>query len=122
MKILIVDDEIEIREILRLWCEEEGFTVYDAENGREAVVIQRQTPVDFMICDLIMPVQEGIETITYFNQEFPNVTIIAISGGGKIGPDSYLEVASQLGAWKTFRKPLNRQELIDTIIAKKQHT
>lgn len=122
MKILLVDDEKEIREILRLWCEEAGFTVCEAENGREAVAIQRQAPADFMICDLIMPVQEGIETITYFSQEFPDVTIIAISGGGKIGPESYLELASQLGAWKIFRKPLDRQDLIEAIKARHHHT
>lgn len=115
MKVLIVDDEHDIRAILRMWCEEEGFDVFEAENGREGVKIQQETPVDVLICDLIMPVQEGIETISLFRQKFPDVGIIAISGGGKIGPDSYLEVARQLGAWKAFRKPLDISVLISSI-------
>jgi len=115
MKVLIIDDEPEIREILRVYCEAEGFDVFEAENGREGVKIQRMSPADMLICDLIMPVQEGIETITGFRQEFPKVGIIAISGGGKIGPESYLEVAQQLGAWKVFRKPLDISVLIKAL-------
>jgi DNA-binding NtrC family response regulator len=115
MKILIIDDEPEIRSILRMWCEEEGYTVFDAENGREGVHIQRKHRANMLICDLIMPVQEGIETITLFKQTFPEVGIIAISGGGKIGPDSYLEVAEQLGAWKVFRKPIDITMLLKVL-------
>lgn len=114
MKILIVDDEPQIREILRIWFEQEGFTVLVAENGREGVRLQRRDPAQLLICDLIMPDQEGIETITSFKKEFPGVGIIAISGGGKIGPDSYLEIAVQLGAWKAFKKPLDIPQLIES--------
>ena len=114
MKILIIDDELQIREILRIWFEQEGFTVLDAENGREGVKMQRRNPAQLLICDLIMPDQEGIETITSFKKEFPGVGIIAISGGGKIEPDSYLEIAVQLGAWKAFKKPLDIPLLIES--------
>lgn len=112
MKILIVDDDDHIRDVFRMWLEREGFEIYDAENGKKGVELQRSTPVDLMICDLIMPVQEGIETITQFQTEFPRIGIIAISGGGKIGPDSYLTVAEQLGAWRIFTKPVDMPLLI----------
>ena len=115
MKILIIDDEPDVREILRMWCEDEGHTVIEAENGRQGVEMQKRTSVDMLICDLIMPVQEGIETITLFRKEFPGVGIIAISGGGKIGPESYLEVARQLGAWRAFSKPLDVKRLIEAL-------
>ena len=115
MKILIIDDEPEIRTILRMWCEEEGFTVYEAENGKKGVEVQKKEHADLLICDLIMPVQEGIETISLFRQDFPGVGIIAISGGGKVGPNSYLEIARQLGAWKAFAKPLDIANLLDAI-------
>jgi FixJ family two-component response regulator len=62
-----------------------------------------------------MPVQEGIETITQVKFEFPNIGIIAISGGGKIGPDSYLSVAEHLGAWRVFTKPIDMRHMIETI-------
>lgn len=115
MKILVVDDDPRIREIFRMWLEREGFEVFEAENGMEGVKVQRQQSVDMLICDLIMPVQEGIETITQFRHEFPSIGIIAISGGGKIGPDSYLTVAEHLGAWRVFKKPVDMKELIAAI-------
>lgn len=115
MKILVVDDDPNIRELFRLWLERAGLEVYEAENGKRGVEVQRTTPVDILICDLIMPVQEGIETITKFKNDFPKVGIIAISGGGKIGPDSYLTVAEHLGAWRVFSKPVNMPQLIKAI-------
>lgn len=115
MKILIVDDDIRIREIFRMWLEREGFEVFEAENGMEGMRVQRENLVDLLICDLIMPVQEGIETITQFRDEFPKTGIIAISGGGKIGPDSYLTVAKHLGAWKVFKKPVDMAQLVEAI-------
>ena len=115
MKILIVDDDDRIRDLFRMWLEREGFEVYEAENGKKGVGVQRESPVDLLICDLIMPVQEGIETITQFRDEFPEIGIIAISGGGKIGSDSYLAVAEQLGAWQVFTKPVDMPLLIETI-------
>jgi DNA-binding NtrC family response regulator len=115
MKILIVDDDDRIRDLFRMWLERAGFEVYEAENGRKGVEVQQATPVDLLICDLIMPVQEGIETITQFRDAFPEIGIIAISGGGKIGPDSYLAVAEHLGAWRVFTKPVDMPLLIETV-------
>ncbi|MBE0582588.1 MAG: response regulator, partial [Desulfofustis sp.] len=115
MKILIIDDEPAIRDILRTWFEMEGLTVYEAGDGQEGVRIQKKTAVDMLVCDLIMPVQEGIETISYFRSSFPEVGIIAISGGGRLAPDQYLEIARQLGAWKIFRKPLDIKQILEAV-------
>ena len=115
MKILIIDDDDRIRDLFRLWLEKAGFEVYEAENGKKGMEVQQKTPVDLIICDLIMPVQEGIETITRFSNDYPEIGIIAISGGGKIGPDSYLAVAEHLGAWRVFTKPVDMPLLIKTI-------
>lgn len=115
MKILLVDDDVRIRELFRMWLEREGYEVFEAENGREGVEIQLKNPADLLICDLLMPVQEGIETITRFKKDFPKTGIIAISGGGKIGPDSYLAVAEHLGAWKVFAKPVDMASLVEAI-------
>ena len=112
---MVVDDDHHVRDVFRMWLEREGFEVYDAENGKKGVELQRSTHVDLMICDLIMPVQEGIETITQFQTEFPGIGIIAISGGGKIGPDSYLTVAEQLGAWRIFTKSVDMPLLIEAL-------
>lgn len=115
MKILIVDDEPGIRGVLRVWFEREGFTVVEAENGKVGIEVHQQTPVELMVCDLIMPVKEGIETISYFRRNYPTVGIIAISGGGRLAPDGYLELAQQLGAWKIFSKPLNMPAVVKAV-------
>ncbi|PHR29463.1 MAG: response regulator [Desulfotalea sp.] len=115
MKILIIDDDPRIRNLFRMWLEREGLEVFEAENGMEGVREQRQRPMDLIVCDLIMPVQEGIETITQIKSEYPDVGIIAISGGGKIGPDSYLSVAQHLGAWRVFTKPVDMRLMVETI-------
>jgi DNA-binding NtrC family response regulator len=115
MKILIIDDDNRIRNLFRMWLEREGYDVFEAENGKEGVKVQREHLMDLIVCDLIMPVQEGIETITQIKSEYPDVGIIAISGGGKIGPDSYLSVAEHLGAWKVFTKPVDMRLMIQTI-------
>jgi DNA-binding response OmpR family regulator len=115
MKILVIDDDDLVRGLVRLWLERAGYEVYDAENGKKGYGVQQKTPVDLLICDLIMPVQEGIETIRQFRENYPEIGIIAISGGGKIGGDAYLVMAEQLGAWRIFTKPLNRALLLETI-------
>ncbi len=116
MKILVIDDEERIRTLIRISLERAGFEVYEAENGRKGVQLRRTVAIDLLICDLIMPVQDGIETITEFRQEFPDTGIIAISGGGKIGPDSYLRVAEQLGAWRVFTKPVDMEALHTAVV------
>jgi DNA-binding response OmpR family regulator len=115
MKILIVDDEEQVREILRMWLEKAGYEVFEAVDGKMGVDVHRKTPVDMLICDLIMPGQEGFETITQFKNQYPDVCIIAISGGGQIGPESYLPVATSLGAWRVYRKPLGIALMIEEI-------
>jgi len=62
-----------------------------------------------------MPEKKGIETITELKREFPNVKIIAISGGGRIVPDAYLHIAKSPGADRTFPKPIDWPELIKTV-------
>ena len=89
-----------------------GYTVVDAENGRKGIRKQREEPVDLVITDLIMPEQEGLETITLLKREFPEVKIVAISGGGRIGPEAYLPTAQELGADLVFSKPFDVKEFV----------
>lgn len=118
-RIILIDDDFLIRDMLSEFLEEFGYEVITAADGAAGLKLQRQQPADLIITDLIMPGQEGIETIIQLNKEFPSTKIIAISGGGKIGPDSYLKIASLLGA-TTMEKPLNiyaLREVIADIIA-----
>ena len=108
--------------LFRMWLEKAGFAVFEAENGLQGIEAHQKNHVDVVICDLIMPVQEGIETITYFINTYPEVGIIAISGGGKLDPDSYLAVAEQLGAWRVFTKPVDMARCIEAIREWQQKT
>lgn len=114
-RILVIDDDEQIRFLLQQMLEQEGFEVDVAQDGRIGMMLHRKNPAELVITDIIMPDQEGLETIQQFRQEFPKVKIIAISGGGRIGPESYLVLAKKFGAMKTFVKPIDRDELLEAI-------
>ncbi len=114
-RILIVDDEDEIRNMLRQMFEREGFEVVEAPDGKEALKIFRKEQTDLVITDIIMPEQEGLETIIKLKKEFPKVKIIAMSGGGIIEPEPYLNMAEKVGALRTFTKPVKREEILETV-------
>jgi PAS domain S-box-containing protein len=113
--ILVIDDDDQFRGMLRETLEHAGYDVADAPNGKEGIRLYRENPADLVITDIIMPEKEGIETIRELKRDFPEVKIIAISGGGRIGPDSYLKMAKGLGAQRTLTKPLERDELLKTV-------
>ena len=100
---------------LRRILEREGYEVVTVPDGKEGVKCYRENPTDLIITDLIMPEKEGIETITELRRDFPDVKIIAISGGGRINPKAYLGIAEYLGAQYTFSKPVERKELIKAV-------
>lgn len=111
-RILVVDDDPNIRQMLRSMLEREGYDVEAAANGRECLEFFRSAPAELVITDIIMPEQEGIETIRQLRADYPNCKIIAISGGGRIGPSDYLSMAKLLGATHTLAKPFDRAQLI----------
>jgi len=115
MRILIIDDDEQIRDLLRQVMEWSGYTVVEAENGRKGMRRQREEPADLVITDLIMPEQEGLETITLLKKEFPGVKIVAISGGGRIGPEAYLPAARELGADLVFSKPFDVKNFVTAV-------
>ena len=114
-RILVIDDDIQVRQMLKQILERAGYEVADAPDGKEGIELYRQTPTDLIITDIIMPEKEGIETILELRREFPDVKIIAISGGGRFDPDVYLDAAGKFGVARTFRKPVDRKELLDAI-------
>ncbi len=115
MRILVIDDDEQICDLLQMSLELSGFTVGVAENGRIGERMYEQEPYDLIITDLLMPDQEGMETITSLKQNYPAIKIIAISGGGRIGPEAYLPDALLLGADLAFTKPFDLEELIKAV-------
>jgi CheY-like chemotaxis protein len=119
--ILVVDDEDQIRRLIREVLEQAGYHVTEARDGMEALQQYRLAPADLVIMDILMPAQDGLETTTALRREFPNVKVIAITGGSDmIGILSFLDVAKMLGAHSTLQKPFEMKTLLDTVQAELQ--
>lgn len=110
--ILLVEDDLELRTMLRTALTRKDYTVIEAGNGREALLKFKPDVTDLVITDLIMPDEDGLKVIMKIREKKPGVKVIAISGGGKAGPGSYLNLASALGADKVFSKPFSVADLI----------
>ncbi len=115
IRVLVIDDEPQIRSMLRLMLERDGYEVEEAPDGIEGIRIYRQNPLDLIISDLIMPNQDGIGMMIELKKEFPDIKIIAMSGGGLNKPEGYLEGAKKLGAKSTLTKPIDRKELLRAV-------
>src|SRR5512133_1822843 len=113
--VLIVKDDKELREMLKMRILRKKFTVLEAENGKAAITHFKPLVTDLVVTDLIMPEEDGLKVVIKLRELKPSVKIIAISGGGKVGPGSYLNLAKALGADAIFSKPFSINELISKI-------
>jgi CheY-like chemotaxis protein len=114
-RIMVVDDDDLFRAMLNKLLHNAGYSVIVAESGIEALSRQQDDPVDLIITDIIMPDKEGIEIIMELRKKYPATKIIAMSGGGRINPKQYLELAQRLGARKTFAKPFKTTEMLAAV-------
>jgi CheY-like chemotaxis protein len=114
-RILVIDDEDLIREIVKEMLEAEGYVVFTAANGKEGLRLFRKESPDLIITDIFMPEMEGLETIRELHRGSPQVKIVAISGGGEKGMLSFLSHAKRFGALRTLEKPFSRDELLTTV-------
>ena len=113
--VLVVDDDILARQSIRRTLERAGHDVTEAGNGKQALTILEKESPTVVIMDLIMPDMEGIETIREIRRRGSTVNNLAVSGGGRIDADTYLDYATSLGANRVLEKPFNRDALLDAI-------
>ena len=113
--ILLVEDDEQLRSMLRIVLDRAGHEVQEAGNGKEALEIYNRRPTDLIVTDIVMPDKEGLETILEFRRIYPDVKIIAMSGGGRTGAHNYLQLAKKLGADYILTKPFSNQEILDGI-------
>jgi CheY-like chemotaxis protein len=113
--ILVVDDERQVRTLLRRILETSGYTVIEASNGMEAINLYKAQKPDLVITDMVMPEKEGVESIIELKRFDRDIKIIAISGGGRMGPEEYLHLANKLGARFTFEKPFEVADLLHAV-------
>ena len=116
-RILVVDDEELARFTIREILETAGHEVVEATNGNEAISSQSANPCALMITDIIMPEKDGVETTIELKHDYPDLKIIAISGGGRTKNLDLLQLADEFGADKILAKPFSEDELIERVNA-----
>ena len=118
-RVLVIDDNSDIREMIQTVLQHAGYEVTLAADGGKGIEAQRAQAFDLVITDIFMPQQDGIETIGLMKKEFPRTPIIAMSGGGRFvtrqpGVD-YLAAARAFGADRLLRKPFDIDELLEAV-------
>ena len=113
-RILIIDDERDIRNLLRDLFHSKGYEVVEAENGEDGLRVFQSTPVDLVMTDILMPEKEGLSTIMDLKKENPTLKIIAMSGGA-LKSGQYLTFARKFGADKVLEKPFHLQSVLQAV-------
>jgi DNA-binding response OmpR family regulator len=116
-RVLVIDDEPAIREGLRALLQQQGHAVTAAGDGRAGLRHLAENEVDLVITDIVMPRQDGIETIVALRRLHPDVGILAISAGVGLERGDYLSMARKLGAHCTLAKPFSPAALLDAVTA-----
>ncbi len=114
-RILVIEDDNDVRTMICEILTREGHEILQAGNGNEGIKQLKKSRVNIVITDLLMPEKEGIETIREISKEFPEIKILAISGGGICIPEDYLDLARTMGADATLPKPFGKKELLNAL-------
>ncbi len=124
-KILVIDDDKDVRKALELVLSRAGHDVVLADRGEPGLERLREDGADLVITDIIMPGIDGVAVVNSIRAEFPGVPVVVISGGGNVEPEkfdpgaiattAYLASATRAGADRTLTKPFERQELVEAV-------
>jgi len=114
-RILVIDDEVGARQLLRRVLEREGYFIVEAKDGEEGINLFLADSCDMIITDLVMPVKDGLKTIIDVREFAPTVPVLAISGGGTIAKERYLSAAGFIERVETLAKPFTHGELVNAV-------
>ena len=114
-EILVVDDEHLTRNIIRRILERAGHTVIEAEDGAACLEQIRQIPPDLVIIDVFMPKMDGLEAVTAIREQWPQIRIIGITGGGVRREMMFLDAIEDCGAHRVMTKPVNANDLTQMV-------
>ena len=114
-RILIIDDEPALRDLFKALLEAQGHEVAVAHHGREAIAMLGERSFDLVMTDVLMPEQDGLETIMQIRGRWPKLRVLAMTGGGHLDAHYYLRVAKNLGATSLLQKPFSADELLHAI-------
>jgi DNA-binding response OmpR family regulator len=115
LTVLIVDDDSQVRFLLKTILEDAGYEVDEAETGIEALKRYDPDRHDIVILDIIMPDMEGVETLRRLRTRDPSVRVIAVSGGGRLEGEHYLKMMRGFGLQYTFPKPVDPDKLLEAV-------
>ncbi|MBF0176032.1 MAG: response regulator [Magnetococcales bacterium] len=117
-RILVMDDDPVIRQLLLAILQEAGHEVRTASDGRAGMALYKTERPDVVITDLLMPELDGVGVIRELQSLEPNVRIVALSGGGRVlTAETSLDVARRLGACIMVAKPFTAQDVLDAVVA-----
>ena len=104
-RMLVIEDDDDVRSMLAQVLGTAGHSVVEAQNGEEAIRFLKNQPFDLVIVDILVPEKDGFEIIHEMKKTLPEVKIIAISGAPRFGFYNPLEAAEIFGAHRTVSKP-----------------
>ena len=111
-RILVVDDEYDVRLALRKLLESAGYEVVEASTSEEAVERFREAPTDLVITDLFIPTEGGLAVIQKVIADQPDLNVVAMSGSAVGLMDETFAAARKQGAVQTFKKPFQTDEVL----------
>lgn len=115
-RVLIVDDDHLLLQALSRQLKSvpdyEFFTASDQEN---ILAIIAENAIDILVTDILMPEKDGIQLLEEVQEQFPQLKLIAMSGGGRIEGEAYLEMASNLGSSYSLLKPFSRKDFLSAL-------
>lgn len=114
-RILVVDDDRDVRQTLVRILTAAGHEVTPAEDGGVGLAAYRARPADLVITDMYMPAVDGVEVVARLVSEFPEARVIVMSGGGQMAKGDVLEMARRLGARRALPKPIERADLLAAV-------
>lgn len=112
--VLIIDDEQEVRDVIRLQLGGTRYEILEAEDGEQGIerLKDNALTVDVIICDVRMPKINGVEAVKYFHQQYPSTPVIVLTGY----PDVNLAVDfMKQGAVEYLVKPVEKEQLIEAV-------
>jgi CheY-like chemotaxis protein len=114
--ILVIDDDEQIRRMIKWVLQKEGHQVLEARDGSEGIALCRHLPVDLIITDILMPDKDGLDVLVEIRAECPDANIVAMSGGGTVMSSAgCLHLAADLGAREVLTKPIAKKRLLEVV-------
>ena len=112
-RILLIDDDEQVRTLLGRILKEAGHEVVEASNGREALECFRKVPTELVLTDILMPESDGLEVIAWIVEQHPTTRVIAMTGGR--GENNFLRSAEIVGAHRILAKPFGPERLLRVV-------